>query len=116
MLGEDFKVEATEEEDEDICWALRTGELLSTTPDNKHVGKIQLLMELDAGAEATVRIRKDNEEWQQAAVISTARKRRHTLPIYPKRCDRLQIEIAGRGGMKLLGMSRMVEAGSEYGR
>lgn len=116
MLGSDYRVEATEETDEETAWVLRSGEWLSTTPDNKRIGKIQLLMELGAGAEAAVRIRKDNEGWQQVAVIGREGKRRHTLPIYPKRCDRLQIEIAGHGDMKLLGMSRTVEAGSEYGR
>lgn len=116
MLGSDYMVEATEEADEDIRWCLRTGELLSTLPNNKHVSKMQLLMELGAGASATVRIRRDNEDWRTVLHITADGKKRHTLPIYPKRCDRLQIEIAGDGDMKLLGMSRMVEAGSEYGR
>ena len=116
MLGSDYKVEATEEKDEEIGWCLRTGELLAFTPNNKHVSKIQLLLELGNGAEATVSIRKDNDPWQTAMSITGAVKKRHTLPIYPKRCDRLQVEIAGVGDVKLLGMSRMVESGSEYGR
>jgi len=116
MLGSDYKVEATEENDEDIDWCLRTGEMLSSGPNNKHVSKVQLLLELGENAQAHVRIRKDNEAWQDAMSITGAAKRRHTLPIYPKRCDRLQVEIAGVGEMKLLGMSRLVEAGSEYGR
>lgn len=116
MLGSDYKVEATEESDKDIRWCLRTGELLAGLPNNKHISKIQIMLELGENASAMVRIRKDNEAWQTAMHITAAAKRRHTLPIYPKRCDRLQVEIAGVGDVKVMGMSRMVEAGSEYGR
>lgn len=116
MLGSDYKVEATEEEDEDFRWCLRTGELLSMLPGNKYVSKLQLLVELGTGAAAVVKVKKDHEAWQTAMHITTTAKRRYTVPIYPKRCDRLQVEIAGVGDVKLLGMSRMVEAGSEYGR
>ena len=116
MLGSDYKVEATEEKDEEIRWCLRTGDLLATMPNNKHIGKMQMLMELGKDASAVVKIRKDNEEWRTVMNITSSRKMRHTLPIYPRRCDRLQMEISGKGDMKLLGMSRVVETGSEYGR
>jgi len=116
MLGHDYKVEATEERDEDIPWMLRTGELLQSLPNNKHIGRIQLLLEMGEGARAEISVKKDNEDWQTAMTISAEVKRRYTLPIYPKRCDRLQIMIRGTGPVKVINYSRMLAAGSEYGR
>ncbi len=118
MVGPDFVIHSREETDAEVPWILRSGEILTRMANNKRIGKIQLLLELGAGAECTVRIRKDNEDWETALVVSTAagQKRRYTLPIYPRRCDRLIIELSGTGEMMLYNMSWLVEAGSEYGR
>lgn len=116
MLGSDYKVEAVEEADADVPWMLRTGELCQSLPNNKHIGRIQWLIELGEGAKAEISIKKDNEAWQVALEITAEAKRRYTLPIYPKRCDRLQIMIQGQGPVKVINYSRMLAAGSEYGR
>ena len=105
-----------EEQDEAVPWLMRTGEILTTTPDNKRVGKIQLLLELERGSVATVRLKKDSEDWQEVTTIRCEGKRRYTLPIWPKRCDRFQIELSGKGAAALHHMSWTVEAASEYGR
>lgn len=104
------------EDDKDVPWLMRTGEILTTTPDNKRVGRIQLLLELDRGSKALIRLKKDNEDWQEVADIRCEGKRRYTLPIWPKRCDRFQVELSGTGTCILHHMSWLVEAASEYGR
>lgn len=114
MLGSDYKVEATPETDEESCWILRTGELLASTPDTKRVSRIQLLMELEEGAWAEVCLRRDGSAWEKVYSITDAIKKRHHLPIYPRRCDRLEIEIRGCGGVKIINISRAMEAGSEF--
>ena len=109
-------VSGGEETDEAVPWLMRTGEILTTTPDNKRVGKIQLLLEMDRGCHTVVRLKKDNEDWAEVADIRCEGKRRYTLPIWPKRCDRFQVELSGTGPCMLHHMSWCVEAASEYGR
>ncbi|MBR4457582.1 MAG: hypothetical protein IKS31_01350 [Clostridia bacterium] len=109
-------IRATEETDADIPWLLRTGWIAARYSNNKRIGKIQMLVGLDTGAAMTVKVRKDNENWETAMSITADGTRRYTLPIYPRRCDRLEIELSGTGGVMLYGMSWQIEAGSEYGR
>ena len=116
MIGPDFVVEATEETDAEVPWMLRTGWIGISMPNNKHIGKIQLMVELDTGAAMTVRVRKDNEDWGNGITYAGNDGRRYTLPIWPRRCDRLMIELSGTGGMKIINMSWLIEYGSEYGR
>lgn len=105
-----------EETDQQVPWLLRTGEIAARMPNNKFIGKIEILVELPAGTTLTVRVKKDNEDWETAFTVEARNTRRHTLPIYPRRCDRLQIELSGTGAMKLYNMFWLIEQGSEYGR
>lgn len=107
---------AREETDAEVPWILRTGELLSMAANNKHVGRVQLLVELDTNTQLTVRIKKDNEAWETIEYYLNRNKRRYTLPIWPRRCDRFVIELSGTGDCKVYNLSWLVEAGSEYGR
>ena len=116
MLGSDYKVEAAPEADADVPWLVRTGELLSAIPDTKRVSRIQVLLELSQGASAVIRLRKDSGDWETAMSVYASEKRRYHLPIYPRRCDRLEIEISGVGDVKIINISRAIEAGSEFGR
>lgn len=116
MVGPDFVVTATEETDAEVPWTLRTGWIGIQLGNNKHIGKIQLMVELDTGAVMTVRVRKDNENWSNGTTYTGSAGRRYTLPIWPRRCDRLMIEISGTGPMKVINLGWLVEAGSEYGR
>lgn len=114
MLGSDYKVEAAPETDEEADWLVRTGEMLSHIPDTKRVSRIQVLMDLDEGAAVEVLLRRDGGTWEKVMAMTSAEKRRYQLPIYPRRCDRLEMEIRGKGGVKIVNISRAVEAGSEY--
>ena len=114
MLGSDYKAEATAETDAESEWLVRTGELLQGIPDNKRVSRIQALLDLPAGAWAEVRVRRDGGDWETAMRMEGQEKRRYQLPIYPRRCDRLEVEIRGQGDVRIINLSRAVEAGSEY--
>jgi len=116
MVGPDFVVTATPETDQEVPWTLRTGWIGIRLGNNKHIGKIQLMVEMDTGAAMTVRVRKDNEDWSSGTTYAGAAGRRYTLPIWPRRCDRLMIEMSGTGGAKIINMNWLIEYGSEYGR
>jgi len=112
--GETF--EAVEETDAECPWILRTGEIMARLPNNQRIGKIELLVDLPAGTTMTVKVKKDNEPMETVYSVESGDERRYPLPIYPRRCDRLMIELSGTGPMKLYNMSWLIEGGSEYGR
>lgn len=114
MVGSDYTVYAQEETDEEVSWELRTGEILRELPDHKYIGKIQLYLELDPGARAEVALRRDGGAWEKVQELSGGDQRRCTLPIYPRRCDRMEIRLTGAGHVRLVNWSKYVGYGSEY--
>lgn len=114
MVGSDYTVYAQEETDEEVSWELRTGEILRELPDHKYIGKIQLYLELDPGARAEVALRRDGGTWEKVQELSGGDQRRCTLPIYPRRCDRMEIRLTGVGHVRLVNWSKYVGYGSEY--
>ena len=114
MVGSDYTVYAQEETDEEVSWELRTGEILRELPDHKYIGKIQLDLELDPGARAEVALRRDGGAWEKVQELSGGDQRRCTLPIYPRRCDRMEIRLTGVGHARLVNWSKYVGYGSEY--
>lgn len=114
MVGSDYTVYAQEETDEEVSWELRTGEILRELPDHKYIGKIQLYLELDPGAKAEVALRRDGGAWEKVQELSGGDQRRCTLPIYPRRCDRMEIRLTGVGHARLVNWSKYVGYGSEY--
>lgn len=114
MVGSDYTVYAQEETDEEVSWELRTGEILRELPDHKYIGKIQLYLELDPEARAEVALRRDGGAWEKVQELSGGDQRRCTLPIYPRRCDRMEIRLTGVGHVRLVNWSKYVGYGSEY--
>ena len=114
MVGSDYTVYAQEETDEEVSWELRTGEILRELPDHKYIGKIQLYLELDPGARAEVALRRDGGAWEKVQELSGGDQRRCTLPIYPRRCDRMEIRLTGVGHVRLVNWSKYIGYGSEY--
>ena len=114
MVGSDYTVYAQEETDEEVSWELRTGEILRELPDPQYIGTIQLYLELDPGARAEVALRRDGGAWEKVQELSGGDQRRCTLPIYPRRCDRMEIRLTGVGHVRLVNWSKYVGYGSEY--
>ena len=114
MVGSDYTVYAQEETDEEVSWELRTGEILRELPDHKYIGKIQLYLELDPGARAEVALRRDGGAWEKVQELSGGDQRRCTLPIYPRRCDRMEIRLTGVGHARLVNWSKYMGYGSEH--
>ena len=116
MIGEQDAYGAVEETDAGVPWKLRSGEIMARLPNNKRIGKIQILADLGVNSSMTVKVHKDNENWETVFQVTAGEERRYTLPIYPRRCDRLTIELSGTGPVKVYNLSWLIESGSEYGR
>ena len=55
----------------------------------------------------------DGGPWEYKGDFRGNRTRSLTLPVWPRRCDRLRLRLEGRGGMELEQLSFLVEAGSD---
>lgn len=83
--------------------------------NHKGVSKIQIRLELDAGASCTAYIRFDSAgNWIKCGETMTADvKRSYYLPIVPRRGDHYRVKIEGTGGCRVYSLAREYYTGSE---
>ena len=82
--------------------------------NKKGTAKLQLRIELDAGASVTVTMRFDSEgAWRDVTTLSATAKRSFYLPIIPRRSDHFRIRLHGVGGWRLYSLVRESYSGSE---
>ena len=55
----------------------------------------------------------DGVEWEQVYTANSSKDQIYPVNIIPRRCHKYRWRIEGKGQMKLIGMSRDVEGGSE---
>ena len=104
----------TEDRDVQFEWSIESGDLRESSLDQKWISKAKFNFWLDAGAEANVFFRFDEDPlWHRAGTIHSVVSKTYTVPIVPQRCSRFRWKIEGRGNMKLLAMGISVEGGSE---
>jgi len=84
-------------------------------PNKKGVSKVQIRLELDDGAKATVYLQFDSTgEWIQAGeAMQEGEKRSYYLPIIPRRGDHYRMKIVGKGGCRIYSLVREYYSGSE---
>ena len=82
--------------------------------NRKGTSKIQVRMELDAGASVTFAMQFDSDGiWREVKTLTTATKRSYYLPIIPRRSDHFRIKITGSGCWRLYSLVRESYSGSE---
>lgn len=104
----------TGESDEQIEWYMESGDQNEGSLEKKYLNKIQFMLELDAGAVVDIFLKYDSEEqWERILTVSTETKRSYSVPIRPKRCLRYRYRLQGIGAVKLYGIGKYIESGSE---
>ena len=75
----------------------------------------QLRVELEYGAELTVKTQFDSDGvWRTVkSLVGTDPKRSYYLPIVPRRCDHYRVKLEGSGECRIYSMTREYYAGSE---
>lgn len=102
------------EPEEELASFAEFGDFVESSPDKKGYSKLQMRVELEAGAELTVLLKFDSEEeWQQVAVLKAEKKRSFVMPVIPRRCDHWRLRLEGKGAWKLYSMSREFYQGSD---
>lgn len=99
----------------DIPWIAEFADFTEGEPNKKGVGKLQIRLELDEGAEVSVYLQFDSDGvWRPVRTLKCEDpKRSYVLPIVPRRCDHYRLKLAGTGGCRIYSLAREVYAGSE---
>lgn len=105
----------TGDREETIDWFLESGDITEGSLSQKYIGrlKFRLWMALDSIAIIYARY-DDGAEWERVITIRSTKDNTYPVHIIPRRCHKYRWRIEGHGQMKLMGMSREVEGGSEY--
>lgn len=90
------------------------GDFYEGGPNMAGTAKLQLRIEVEAGARVEIALRFDSEEdWKTAAELMPSAKRSYYLPIIPRRCDHFRIRLRAQGGWRLYSLTRECYQGSE---
>ena len=92
---------------------LEFGDFVEGTPSVKSTAKVQLRIELEAGASVQVYMSFDGGDYELVDELTSPEKRSYYLPIRPKRCDHFRIKITGVGVWRLYSLTREVSVGSD---
>ena len=90
------------------------GDFVEGDPNKKGTSKVQIRMELDAGAQVIVSMQFDSDGvWRDVTTLTATVKRSFYLPIIPRRSDHFQIKVTGTGDWKMYSLVRENYSGSE---
>lgn len=99
-----------------VRWSMETGELGLDSPENKYLQRLELRMQLGAGAAAVLSVSYDGgSTWEAQGDVAgqAGRILPHVLHIRPKRCAGLRLKLSGSGEMRLFSVSAVYEKGSD---
>ena len=89
-------------------------DFVENDPNKKGTGKLQLRVELEAGARLLIEMQFDSDGvWRRVDELETTVKRSFYLPIIPRRSDHFRIRLTGTGDWKLYSLVRESYIGSE---
>lgn len=99
----------------DFQWSAEFGDNTDDEPNKKGLSRLQIRLELEANATATVYLKFDSTgDWVQAGqAVPAGVKRSHILPIIPRRCDHYRMKITGTGGCRIYSIAREYYIGSD---
>ena len=90
------------------------GDFIEGDPNKKGTSKLQMRIELDAGATVNVSMQFDSDgQWRDVTTLTTTQKRSFYLPIIPRRSDHYKLRLMGTGEYCLYSLSRENYIGSE---
>ena len=102
------------EREEDFDWECVSGVQAYEYPDRKTLSRYNIRARLQPGAQAAVYFEYDGSgEWVASGALRHTGLNTAVLPVRPRRCDHLRMKIAGRGGMELMSITRVLELGSD---
>ena len=115
VIGDEQRFPDDTQVEKDFPWMAEFADFTEDDPNTKGVTKLQLRIELGAGAVAQAWIQFDSDGvWHPVSkAIGEGIKRSCYLPITPRRCDHYRIRITGTGECRLFSLTRESYSGSE---
>lgn len=108
----DVPPEATAESG--VCSMVEFADFVEDNPNRKGTSKLQLRLELEAGARLKIEMQFDSDGvWREVRTLDAARKKSYYLPIIPRRSDHFKIRLSGTGAWRLYSLVRESYSGSE---
>ena len=102
------------EKESDFDFLLRSGEIGYSISGKKYITKITLQMILESKTRVYVDIRYDGKgDFENVLTTQGGGSRSIHLPIRPRRCERFEIKIYGKGGFKLISVEKTLRKGSD---
>lgn len=96
---------------EEVTWSATFTPFYETLEGKKVYSSLYIRFEMGKGAWAKAEVRCDNGRWESAGIL---RGQGPTLlPVRPRRCDRYEVRLSGKGSCAVLGMVRRLRVGSE---
>ena len=97
-----------------VEWMAETGMMTYGLAGKKYITRLDLRMQLPKGSSMDFWIQYDSDgQWRHSGHLDGKGLRTFLLPIRPCRCDHLQFRMTGKGEIKLYGLTRVLEAGSD---
>lgn len=102
--------------EEQVSWCVEFADFEEEDPNKKGVGKLQLRMELDEGAQFEALMEFDSDgTWHSIKKLTGEDpKRSWYLPMIPRRCDHYRLKLKGTGGCRIYSLAREFYSGSEF--
>ena len=112
--GERSALEDGAKDEDEITWRATTGDIGLDKPYQKWIKRITARIEMERGARLSVDIQYDSDgRWQRVMEIETERKKNVLLPLRTQRCDHLALRFSGRGRVRIYGIGKTYDEGSE---
>ena len=98
-----------------MTWWAEFSDFTDNDPNKKGLGKLQLRLELEAGASVSVYLKMDSDhEWRLVdQPIDQQAKRSYILPIVPERADHYRLKLEGVGECRVYSITRGQYSGSD---
>ena len=95
-------------------WMVESGNLGFSSPDNKYVGRINIRMSMELGANADFYLQYDSSgDWEHIFNMNGKATRTFTIPVMPRRCDHFKYRLEGAGECKVHSITKTIEEGSD---
>lgn len=99
----------------DFEWFVESGDIGYTTPYFKRLIKADIRLQMDRNTRASLYIQYDSSgDWHHINDISSKGDVRSVcVPVQPQRCDHFKLMLKGKGGCKIMSISKVIEGGSD---
>lgn len=99
----------------DFDWFIESGNIGYTTPYSKRLIKADIRIQMDRNTRASLYVQYDsNGDWHHINDINSKGDVRSVcVPVQPHRCDHFKILLKGKGGCKIMSISKVIEGGSD---